>query len=30
MLVVQAMEDGCVIVSREPKLGAYDIDVVRA
>ena len=29
MLVVQAMEDG-VILSREPQLGAHDIDVVRA
>ena len=30
MLVAQAMEESCVILSRDPHLGAYDVDVVRA
>ena len=30
MLVAQAMEESCVILSRDPQLGAYDVDVVRA
>ena len=30
MLVAQAMEEGCIVPSRDPQLGAYDVDVVRA
>ncbi|MCP4741536.1 MAG: type II toxin-antitoxin system VapC family toxin [Actinomycetales bacterium] len=30
MLGAQAMEESCVILSRDPHLGVYDVDVVRA
>lgn len=30
MLAAQAMEEGCVILSRDPQLGAYDVNVLPA